>query len=170
MGIKETVGKIYTQLKNKIQDKATSEEVVSAIGGDFMPKLVEMIEKDKYKFRKVFYVEVCIFMNPIMPDVPEYRMRARHTCPTPFHDRGVFKYDYTEDAIHFLWFVPSPKECHYLTDNALKLHDSEKQALQTVLDYKDGTLLRLAKKLNGETENEELIFYRKDEDGNRIIT
>ena len=134
MSIKETVGKIYSRLKAKVQDRASTVEVVNAIGSDFMPKLVEMIEKDKHKFRKDFYVEVCIFMNPLMPDVPEYRMIARHTCPTPFHDRGVFKYDHKEDAIHFLWFVPSPKECHYLTENALQLHQSEKQALQTVLD------------------------------------
>ena len=84
------------------------------------------------------------------------------------HDRGAFHYIRREERLQFLWFVPSPIECKYYLDNALNLSDQEKEAAHMVLDFKDGTLLRVAKKLNGEKNDDELIFYRKDENGQPI--
>lgn len=171
MGTREKAGKIYLDMRSKVQDIASPFEVVSEIGNDFMPKLMAMVERDKRKSAgRDFFIEVCAFMNPLMLDVPEYRMISRWTCPTPFYDRGAFHFIAKDDRLEFLWFVPSPKECAYYLDNMLNLTDGEREAAKTVLDFKDGTLLRIAKKLNGETENDELIFYRKDEDGRPITS
>jgi len=135
-----------------------------------MPKLVELIEQDKKKTDKDFFVEVCIRMNPLMPGVPEYYMKSRYTCPTPFPDRAAFHYDRKKDDIFFLWHVPSLQECDYYINNMLSLRPDEKEALQNVLDYRDGTLLRRAKLLNGEVNDYELTFFRKDTNGQPITS
>ena len=70
-----------------------------------------------------------------------------------------------KEAIFFLWHVPSLQEIEYYTTNILTLRPDEREAAQDVLNYRDGTLLNLAKKLNGEVNDYELTFFRKDSDG-----
>lgn len=168
--MRETVGKLYTDLKSKQQDKATVFEHTQTTQADFIPSLVALVEKDKHKTNSDLFVEVCLRRNQFMPDVIERYMKSRHTCPTPFFDRSVFHYDRKLDAIFFLWHVPSMEECDYYVNNALNLRSDEKEALQNVLDFRDGTLLRVAKKLNGEVNDDELTFFRKDSNGNPIAT
>lgn len=170
MNERPTVGKIYTELMKKEPDKANVFEYTSALGNDLMPKLVALVEQDKQKTTKDFYVEVCIRMNSVMATVPEFYMISRHTCPTPFPDRAVFHYDRSKEALFFLWHIPSLQECDYYINNMLSLRPDEKEALQNVLDYRDGTLLRLAKRLNGETSDAELTFFRKDLNGQPITS
>jgi len=165
MSTKETAGKTWSDLQSKQQDKANVFEFTSAIGQDMMPKLVALVEQDKLKTDKDFFIEVCIRMNALMPGVPEFYMKSRHTCPTPFPDRAVFHYDRKKEAIFFLWHVPSLQEIEYYTTNILTLRPDEREAAQDVLNYRDGTLLNLAKKLNGEVNDYELTFFRKDSDG-----
>ena len=169
MSTRDTAGKIYQQMKSKIQDSVNPFEYIEGMGKDWMKDVVEMVERDSRKTDKDFFVEVCMWIDQgVLIGTPQWRAISRFTCPTPFYDRGVFHYIRKEERLEFLWFVPGPKECAYYIQNALNLDDSEKEAARTVLDFKDGTLLRIAKKLNGETEDDELIFYRKDEDGRPI--
>lgn len=166
MNTRETAGKIYTDLLTRTPDLPDIAEFTKAIGDDLMPKLVKLIEDDKHKTNKDFYVEVCIRMNALMPGVPEFYMLSRESCPTPFQDRAVFRYDRCKDAIFFLWHVPSVQECNYYITNMLNLRDDEHEAARNVLNFMDGTLLQQAKALNGEVNDDELTFYRKDMHGN----
>jgi len=160
---RETLGKIYTDLKSRThQDRVDVFEYVRVTQADFMPRLVKQVEEDKLKTDKDFYIEVCIRMNSIMPDVPEVYFKSRHTCPTPFYDRSAFRYDRANDRITMLWHVPSQRECFYYITNALRLRPDELEAARYVFDYRDGTLLKVAKTLNGEINDYELTFYRKD--------
>jgi hypothetical protein len=162
---KKSFGSVYTDLKNKPQDKADVFELTTAIGNDLIPKLKNMVERDSKKTSSDFFIEVCIRMNPLVFGVPEFYMISRHTCPTPFPDRAVFHYEKKKEELFFLWHVPSLQECDYYINNMLSLRDDEKEALQNVLDYKNGNLLRKAKKLNGEVNEYELTFFRKDSNG-----
>lgn len=166
----ETVGKKYTDTRSKQQDDITIFEAVHYMGKDIMTQLGEMVERDKRKTDKDFFVEVCIYMNPLMPDVPEWRMISRHTCPTPFQDRSVFHYHKKEDRLEFLWHVPSNRECEYYIKNKVWLSPDEYAALKYVIDFVDGTLLRKAKLLNGETNDYELTFFKKGDDGQPITS
>jgi hypothetical protein len=166
----KTVGQRYVDTRSKEQDKINVFEAVSVVGFDFMTKLVEMVEQDKHKAPTDFFVEVCILMNPVFKDIPEYKMISRHTCPTPFPDRSVFHYIKKEDRLEFLWHVPAHEECAYYMNNKMFLHPSEYEALKNVEDYLDGTLLQKAKKLNGEINDYELTFYRKDVHGEPITS
>jgi hypothetical protein len=168
---RDTVGKIWTELKSKEQDKVDVHEFVNTTQADFMPRLVALVEENKRAgYQKDFYIEACYRLNKLMPDVMEVYFKSRHTCPTPFYDRSVFRYDFKNDRIQYLWHVPSLEECNYYIDNILSLRPDEREAAQDVLRFRDGDLLRLAKDLNGETADHELIFYRKDQedDGKRI--
>jgi hypothetical protein len=165
MNDKKTVGKIYTEIQNKPSDKANVFEFTSAIGNDLMPKLIALVERDRKNTTNDFFVEVCFRMNALMPGVPEFYLISRHTCPTPFPDRAAFHYDMKKQDLFFLWHVPSLQECDYYINNMLTLREDEKEALHNVLDYRNGTLLRLAKKLNGEVNDYELTFFRKDSNG-----
>ncbi|CAM5999021.1 unnamed protein product [Sphagnum balticum] len=135
MSEKQTAGKIITDLQAKEQDKATIPEFIEAIGSDFMPKLMAMVEKDKKKADRDFFVEVCISMHPLLAGVPQFFMISRHTCPTPFPDRAAFHYKKKDDVLEFLWMVPSMDQCEYYVQNMLKLRPHEHEAAQNVLDY-----------------------------------
>jgi hypothetical protein len=161
-----TAGKIYTELKSRIQDRPDIVEFTKALGDDLMPKLVALIENDKHKTNNDFYVEVCIRMNALMPGVPEFYMLSRESCPTPFPDRAVFHYDRKKDAIFFLWHVPSLLECDYYRNNMLTLRPDEHEAARDALAFMDGRLLQRAKVLNHEINDYELTFFRKDMNGN----
>lgn len=167
---RETAGKIYSDTISKQQDKATIFEFVEAIGNDLMPKLLAMVEKDKLKTDKDFFVEVCILMNPVLVGVPEFKMISRHTCPTPFPDRAAFHYDKRKDALFFLWHVPSMDECEYYVAaaKAKRVRPDELEAYHNAMAYIKGDLLMQAKKLNGEINDYELNFFRKDNDGRAI--
>jgi hypothetical protein len=167
---REKIGKIYTDLKAKQQDKVDVFEFIKETQQDFMPSLVRLVEADKLKTNKDFYVEVCFRKNHLMPDIIETYMKSRHTCPTPFYDRSVFHYSRARDALFFLWHVPSVEECTYYIDNLLKLREDEKEAAKMVMDFRDGTLLRMAKTLNNEINQDELIFYKKDSNGREITS
>ena len=166
----QTAMKRYQELKSKpSQDRMDIQEYVRSTR-NYHPDLVEMVDKIKQKFKKDFYIEVCLRRNMFMtpPDDIETYLKYRHTCPTPFYDRGAYRYDYKSDRIQYLWFVPSMEECDYYRTNLLNVRTDEKEAVQHVLDFYDGTLLKLAKTLNGEINDYELIFYRKDENGNPL--
>lgn len=167
---KQTAGKIITDLQTKEQDRATIPEFIEAIGSDFMPKLMAMVDKDKKKSDTDFFVEVCISMHPLLAGVPQYFMISRHTCPTPFPDRAAFHYKKRDDVLEFLWMVPSMEQCEYYIHNWKTLRPDEHEAAQNVKDYVSGKLLERAKKLNGEKFDDALIFYRKDLDGRSTIT
>jgi hypothetical protein len=78
---------------------------------------------------------------------------ARRSCPTPDYDQAVYSYSITDDSITYLWCIPDKETCLTLKGSALQIHDTERQLLKHVLDFSDGTLFALAKKLNGERDD-----------------
>ena len=52
--------------------------------------------------------------------------------------------------IELLWALPNEQACIQYKINALSVIAEEKALLHDILDFYDGTLLELAKKLNGE--------------------
>ena len=73
-------------------------------------------------------------------------------CPTPTWDQAIYHYHSADDRLEFLWVIPSKDTCELFQENALYIVPEEKELLRFVLDFEDGTLLRLAKKLNKEGE------------------
>ena len=69
-------------------------------------------------------------------------------CPKPNFDNAVYEYDRKHDDLRLLWVLPSMTTANYLLANAVHLDTDSKELLQFVLDFKDGTLDKLAIKLN----------------------
>jgi hypothetical protein len=167
MSTREKAGKIFADLRAKrtLADRTDSTQLMRLMGKDIMEQLHAEVEKVKSKYKKDFYIEFCIKKPLLISDLPEWYCIDRHTAPTPFPDRGCFKYSFSTDTFEFLWHVPSHEEMNYYLNNKHNLTKPEQEAFNDVLKYLDGSLLRLAKKLNNEVNDYELIFYRKDLNG-----
>lgn len=75
---------------------------------------------------------------------------ARRSCPLPNYDETVFLYTHEDENIRLLWALPNRDACMHIKENPLSMKPEEKQLVQFVLDFSDGTLGAIAKKLNNE--------------------
>ncbi len=82
---------------------------------------------------------------------------GRKSCPTPEYDQAVYKYNRANEHVEFMWVVPAKDVCMEMSNNPLEVPLADKELLAFVLDFTDGTLFRLAKKLNGEQDDSPLL-------------
>jgi len=88
-----------------------------------------------------------------MPNVIRNYFYGRRSCPTPNYDQVVYKYHFKDDNLEFLWVIPSREICKHMMAHAIEIDPSEWQLLTYVQKFADGSLFKLAKKLNGEKED-----------------
>lgn len=147
---KDTVGKQYLR-------HSTKDEAVSAIDlqRSMTEDYIENIKDTALKFRKDnpgnFFIVVITKREPLMPKALRLYFLARKSCPTPDYDQSIFRYNCSNEDIEYIWTIPCRDTCQHLKMHAHEVHDSEKLLLQFVLDFADGTLYELSKRLNGET-------------------
>ncbi len=147
---RDTVGKIALELMQKEPETNCAIELGREMTGDYMANLTSTIEKSKKVSPEDFYVEVMTRTERLMRNVVRNLFKARYSCPTPTYDQAVYKYTSRDDSIELLWVIPSPEACESLKDNAIGLHKDNQELLKYALDFSDGTLLNMAKKLNNE--------------------
>jgi hypothetical protein len=78
----------------------------------------------------------------------------RNSCPTPEWDQAVYFYSRKDEKIDFMWVIPSKDTCKLFKENALLIAPEEKELLQFILEFEDGTLLEKSRLLNGENPND----------------
>lgn len=150
-----TVGSQLLNIASRQLDKMTAVEAWEAKEKDYLKQLIDCAETNRKLFEGDFYIcntikEETIFNKYLqMPVLSEFFI-ALHDCPTPNYDQNLYKYNSKTEQIEYLWSVPDRKTCHYLYENRDIVDESERQLLDFVLKYADGTLFRLMKKLNGE--------------------
>lgn len=147
---RDTVGKISLDLQQKQPETHDPIALERAMQEDYIKNLVECVEKHTQIFSNNFYVVVITKNEKLMPNVFRNYFSARESCPTPDYDQSVFRYNKQAEELEYIWSIPSRDACHHLKDNALEVHSDEKELLHFVLQFADGTLYKLAKKLNGE--------------------
>lgn len=157
-----TVGKLATDLlKSAHQNDHTAHDQMREMLTDYEKNMHEAIVEGCKRYDGDFFIVVLVKKERLFQNVMRNYYLPRKTCPTPQHDQVVYHYHRTVNDIEFLWVVPSPEACVTLYNEMALIHPEERQLLQFVLDFKDGTLLRTAMKLNGEfTDN-----ARKDSNG-----
>jgi hypothetical protein len=148
----KTVGTISSELMVKEPESTDPIELERSMQEKYMDNLVQCVEDARKIHFGNFYVVVLTKRERLMPNVFRNYFLPRLTCPTPDYDQAVFYFDVSAESITYLWSIPSQDTCHYLKDNALYVAPEEKQLLQFVLDFADGTLFKKAKILNGEKE------------------
>lgn len=149
---RETVGKLARDLLLKEPETTDPIELQRAMHEDYVQNVSDCVDRHKDKFTGNFFVVVTTKKERLMQNVIRNYFYARQSCPTPNYDDTVYLYNRVDDALELLWTLPSQDASHHLKDNALQVAPEEKQLLQYVLDFADGTLFKLAKKLNGETD------------------
>lgn len=154
---RETVGKLSSELLQKETSTYSPIDLEREMHAEYDSNIMQCIDSGKKQYPHNFYVVVITKRERLMPNVFRNYFFPRETCPTPDWDQAVYHYMRSVDAVEFLWVVPSKQTCEYLREHALEVSSAEKELLNFVLDFSDGTLLRRSKKLNKEKEDSPLI-------------
>ena len=154
---KPTVGKIATDLMAKPENQHTVVDQMRENLTDYDKNIFLCVEQAKKTYPGDFYIVVECKKERLLENVIRNYFFARLSAPTPTWDQTVYKYHRNREWLEFLWVVPSKDACEYLTINKHYVVESEYELLKFVLSYNDGTLLKLAKKLNGESDDSPLI-------------
>ena len=156
--IHETVGKISRDLIIQSGDENHSpQEQMSENLSEYDKNIYECIELSKKDFMFDFYVIVITKKEKLMPNVLRHYFLSRNSCPTPQYDEAVYKFHRREERVEFLWVVPSKETCQYFVVNSLNIVEDERELLNFVLQFTNGDLDALAKKLNNEKDGLVLI-------------
>jgi len=158
---RETVGKHSLDLSLKEPASRDPIEIEQEMHQEYEKNVLECIERCKKEFMvpvgSWFYIVVLTKREPLMPNVLRHYFFGRRSCPTPDYDQAVYAYDPHQDRIDFLWVIPSRDASKHLIDNALLVAESERDLLRFVLQFADGTLFKISKKLNGEQLDSALL-------------
>lgn len=154
---KPTVGKVAIDLLEKADDKHTVIDQMRENLTDYDKNIWMCVADGKKKYDGNFYVVVECKKERLLENVIRNFFFSRLSAPTPTWDQTVYRYHRKRDFLEFLWVIPSKDTCEYLTFNQKDVIESEQELLKFVLSYNDGTLLKIAKKLNGEADNSPLI-------------
>lgn len=147
---RETVGKIATDLQQIEAPTRDPIELQREMQKGYLDELLSTTQTGKKLYTGDFFVVVLTKKERLLPNVLRNYFLHRKTCPTPTYDQAVYHFIASEDELRFLWVVPSKDTCQLLRDNALQVHDEERQLRDYVLQFYDGSLDRLCLKLNPE--------------------
>lgn len=154
---RETVGKVATDLIVKQPETTSALEQMRENLTEYEANLIECVERGKKEISGDFYIVVLTKNEQLLQNVFRNFFFTRSSCPTPDWDQTLYKYKRADDNLIYMWTIPSRDACTYLTNNALLVNREERVLCDFVLAFNDGTLMRLAKELNGEKrENVEL--------------
>jgi len=154
---KQTVGKIASDLLKKSNPVTAIDQMRESLT-DYEKNIWETVASGIKIYPEDFYIIVITKAEKLMPNVLRNYFFCRLTCPTPDYDQVVYRYDKKKEKLDFIWVIPSRDASIYLKNNALLVSPEEKEILTFVLQFADGSLYKLAKKLNGEKEDSPLLI------------
>lgn len=125
---------------------------------DYIKELIECVQSARKTINFNFYVEIQTKREPLLHNVLRNYFIPRKSCPTPNYDQTVFMFEHESEDIIYLWTIPCRDACIYLMNNSSLVVDDEREILNFVLQYSDGSLFRLCKKLNGEQLDSPLLI------------
>jgi len=155
--VKKTVGAISAELALKDPISTDPVELQREMTENYLGDLLATVESFREKTNGDFFVVGITKNEKLMPNVFRNYFVPRYTCPTPDYDQAVYKFNAKDENIEFIWVIPSKDACIHLKENAMYVIDEEKQLLQYVFDFADGTLFELSKKLNNESQHSPLL-------------
>lgn len=150
--MKQTVGKIASDLLLKPEANTVIDQQ-REMQKDYMKNLFEAVDRGYKKYYGNFFIHVEKKREPLLENVIRNYFIDRQTCPTPNYDQDIFRYNRQKSSIEYLWSIPDRETCFHLKANALQVVNEEKSLLNFVLQFDDGTLLKICKKLNNEKED-----------------
>jgi hypothetical protein len=155
---RDTVGKISSDLLNKTPYSNDPIEIERAMHEDYVKNVTACVETAKKNFFGVFFVIVLTKKERLMTNVLRHYFFARRSCPTPDYDQAVYHYKSELDDIEFLWVIPSKEACLTFIEQSSSIAPTEWGLLKYVLEFADGTLFKIAKRLNNEKDDSSEII------------
>ena len=154
---KKTVGEYSLELSGKDPGTHSAVDQMREQLEDYEKNIHECVESHKGAFEGDFYIVCLTKKERLMQNVMRGYFFARQSCPTPDYDQSVYKYIKEDDRLDFLWVLPSADVVNYMKNNPNHVEPDKYALLGFVTQFADGSLLRLAKKLNGEKRDSNII-------------
>lgn len=148
---KKTVGQHSKDLNKPGKEENDPVEVQREVHKEYESHIFESVDRGKKEFNDDFFIVVLVLREGYMRNVIRNKFFPRKSCPTPDYDQTVYHYRKRGERFDFLWCIPSKETCELLHFNMLNVDPKERELLQFVLSFYDGTLMKECKKLNGET-------------------
>lgn len=165
MKVKKTAGELALELQakqdgNPLNGGVTPNEQAKEQLIDYQPSLAKCVKEHERLFgvQADFFVVVITKKEPLLENILRNYFIGRKSCPSPDYDQAVYHFHGKTGDLELVWVIPSRDTCYLMLDNALLLPSNQKELLGYVIEFKDGTLFKLMKKLNKEKrETPELI-------------
>ena len=156
---RETLGKLSTDLlKSNYYGSANPQEIQDEAQKNYIDELTKCYEAHKNSFTEDFYIVVITKRERLLTNVLRNYFFARISCPTTDYDQAVYRYNKKDNTLEFLWVIPDKNTCEYLRDHYKEVVPAEQELLRFVMEFYDGTLAALVKKLNGEQADSLLLI------------
>jgi len=154
---KKTIGAHSLDLSTKDPGTHSAIDQMREQLEDYEANVHECVQTHLGKFEGDFYIVCLTKKERLMQNVLRGYFFARQSCPTPDYDQSVYKY-FREDArLDFLWVIPSADVVNFMKNNPNSVEPEKYALLGFVMQFADGSLLRLAKKLNSEKADSNII-------------
>ena len=162
--IRDKLGKISTDLLMKESAQGSVIDLEREAQNNYYAELLIAIERGKIRYPHAdFFIHVETKLEKLLVNVTRNYFFTRSTCPTPFYDQSVYHYKHADEQLQYLWTVPCKDACFHLLANARYVVPEEQELLRFVLAYESGDLLKIARKLNHETSDLNIIITKKEE-------
>lgn len=148
--MKKTVGQLSQELLTKAEP-VHIEDQTNEILKDWHKHMQIAIDEGRTKFRDNFFIEIKTKKERLMENVLRCYWITRRSCPTPNYEQIVYKYNYKDESIEEIWSIPDRESCFIIYDNAIQLPADQRELVQYVFDFADGTLYKRMRELNNET-------------------
>ena len=153
--MKKTVGAVAADLLQKDQGNHTAHEQMQENLTDYERNVIECAERGLKAYNSDFFIVVLSKKEPLLPNVIRNYFFHRRSCPSPQYDQVAYHYIFDNDALKMLWCIPDKETCEMYRTYTKIVNPAERELLQFILDFFNGGLDRLARKLNkepGETQ------------------
>jgi hypothetical protein len=148
---RDTVGTLVEKISSQAPDTHDIRDQGAEMMKPYLTELFTAVERGKKQFYGPFFIVVLQQRFRGLNNVLRNYFIPRSTCPTPDYDQTVYAYyPGKEQEIEYVWTIPDRQSCHDLIENALTIEDEYRELLKFVMDFKDGTLFKLAQTLNNE--------------------
>ena len=133
------------------KDDCTIKDQVDERSKSYRKELIECVETHKKIFHGNFFVDVQAKLERIFKGkVHRFFFIGRKSCPSPSYDQSVYKYNFKDETISFVWAIPDKASCGNMMRNPDFYLPEHRDLLNFVISFKNGSLLEYAKKLNNE--------------------
>lgn len=144
LALQETDEKINSiDLQREIHKGHSSED-------SFESQILECFNRGRKEIHGSFFIVVIFKKERVLKNIIRQYFFYRKSCPTPQFDQIVYKYDYDEDKIDFVWVVPDKASCHAFKNWGHELTLDHQPLVQFAKDFLSGELDKKCAQINGE--------------------